>query len=133
MRKRSHVRDWQRASNLLIERSANVTPNYKKGPKYQPENYRPGSLTSQVSKIMESLIRDAIIDHLQKHQLIKGTQHRPASKCSCLPNLLTFLGKANKYVDEGYPVDAVYLYFNKAVDKVPQSWDLHCSLYSLQI
>jgi len=34
-------------------RSANVTPIFKKGCRNQPENYRPVSLTSQLSKVLE--------------------------------------------------------------------------------
>ena len=46
---------------------ANVTPIYKnKGTKSQPCNYRLVSLTSHISKTMESIIRDEIIGHLQK-------------------------------------------------------------------
>ena len=39
-------------------RSANVTPIFKKGCRNQPENYRPVSLTSLLSKVLESIIRD---------------------------------------------------------------------------
>ncbi|KAI0241542.1 hypothetical protein LSAT2_023838, partial [Lamellibrachia satsuma] len=43
-------------------KSANVTPIYKKkGTKSQTSNYRPVSLTSQVSKVMEAIIRDEIV------------------------------------------------------------------------
>ena len=48
-------------------KKANVTPIYKnKGTKSQPCNYRPVSLTSHISKTMESIIRDEIIRHLKK-------------------------------------------------------------------
>ena len=52
---------------LLDWKKANVTPIYKnKRTKSQPCNYRPVSLTSHISKTMESIIRDEIIRHLQK-------------------------------------------------------------------
>ena len=38
-------------------RSANVTPIHKKGDRTNPNNYRPVSLTSQVCKLMESIVR----------------------------------------------------------------------------
>jgi ribonuclease P/MRP protein subunit RPP40 len=38
---------------------------------------------------------------------------------SCLPNLLEFLEDLTKHVDQGYPVDVIYLHFQKALDKVP--------------
>ena len=46
-------------------RQANVSPIYKKEGKAQTANYRPVSLTSQVSKLCESLIRDAVVEHLE--------------------------------------------------------------------
>jgi len=36
---------------------------HKKGNKNEPSNYRPVSLTSIVCKIMESIIRDIIMEH----------------------------------------------------------------------
>ena len=44
---------------------ANVTPIFKKGPKLSAGNYRPVSLSSQVGKIMESCMKDIIIEHLK--------------------------------------------------------------------
>ena len=38
---------------------------------------------------------------------------------SCLANLLCFLEELTKWVDDGSPVDVIYLDFQKAFDKVP--------------
>ena len=102
-------------------KQANVTPIFKKGRRNLPNNYRPVSLTSQVGKLMEAIIKDAIVDHLREHELIKGSQHGFCKGRSCLTNLLTFLEHITKYVDEGYPVDVVYLDFSKAFDRVPHA------------
>ena len=56
-------------------RAANVTPLYKKGNKSTPGNYRPVSLTSVVCKVLESIIKDAIMEHLEQHKLISVSQH----------------------------------------------------------
>ena len=37
----------------------------------------------------------------------------------CLTNILCFLEDVTKWVDEGSPVDIIYLDFKKAFDKVP--------------
>ena len=70
---------------------------------------------------MESCLKDIIIEHLNKYRLIKDSQHGFTSKRSCLTNLLVFLETVTDYIDKGYPVDALYLDFQKAFDKVP-----HC-------
>ena len=43
-------------------KKANVSAIFKKGDKENPGNYRPISLTSQVCKIFESMLRDAIVN-----------------------------------------------------------------------
>jgi hypothetical protein len=98
---------------------ANVTPIFKKGSKGSPGNYRPVSLTCVLCKVMESLLRDAIVEHLVANKLIRDTQHGFTSGRSCLTNLLEYLETLTKLVDEGHSVDIVYLDFAKAFDKVP--------------
>ena len=39
------------------------------------------------------------------------------SKRSCLTNLLQFIETVTDYVDQGYPVDVIFLDFQKAFDK----------------
>ena len=42
----------------MIEKTANVTPLFKKGSKADVKNYRPVSLTSISCKILETIIKD---------------------------------------------------------------------------
>ena len=44
---------------------ANVTPIYKKGSKNDAGNYRPVSLTSVPCKILESIMKDVMVDYLE--------------------------------------------------------------------
>jgi len=98
---------------------ANVTPIFKKGSRRQPENYRPVSLTSQLSKVMESVVRDIITGHLDRHHLIKDSQHGFRHGRSCTTNLLEFLDKVTEATNEKESVDVIFLDFAKAFDKVP--------------
>jgi len=58
--------DWKRA---------NVTPIFKKGSKSDPGNYRPVSLTSVCCKLLESIFRDELMNHLQYNSLLNQSQH----------------------------------------------------------
>ena len=49
---------------------ASVTPIFKKGDKSDPGNSRPISLTSQVCKVLESILRDYIVNHLTNRTLL---------------------------------------------------------------
>ncbi len=102
--------DWHKAS---------ISALYKKDPRNLAENYRPVSLTSQICKAMESLIKDVIVEHLKKHNLIIDSQHGFRQGRSWLTNLLIFLEELSSYIDQGYPVDVIYLDFSKAFNKVP--------------
>ena len=101
-------------------KDANVTPIFKKGSKSTPSNYRPVSLTAVVCKVMESLIRDEITEHLNVNKLLKDSQHGFMRGRSCATNLLEFLEKATTVVDGGGNFDIIYLDFAKAFDKVPR-------------
>ena len=74
-------------------KEANITPLFKKGSRNKPDNYRPMSLTSVVCKLLETLIRDHMVEFLVKHKLINTSQHGFLKARSCLTNLLCFLKK----------------------------------------
>jgi hypothetical protein len=101
--------DWKKAK---------VVPVYKKGSKSDPGNYRPVSLTSVPCKILESLIKDKVMKHLEEEKLIKESQHRFMPGRSCTTNLTIFLDELTKAVDNGKAADVFYLDFAKAFNKV---------------
>lgn len=100
-------------------RIANVTPIFKKGATDAPGNYRPISLTSVVGKLLESIIADRIVGHLEANNLLANSQHGFRRKRSCLTNLLEFFHHMLTVYDETRAIDVVYLDFRKAFDKVP--------------
>src|SRR6266496_3704942 len=100
-------------------KDAGITPLFKKGKKSDPQNYRPISLTSLVCKVLESLIKDSILSHLNKFSLIRSSQHGFTKNRSCLTNLLEFMEEVTSTLDSRKPVDIIYLDFAKAFDKVP--------------
>ena len=99
-------------------RSANVTPIHKKGDKTNPSNYRPVSLTSQVCKLMESIVRQHLVKHLTDNNILRDEQHGFREGRSCLSNLLETLEHWTEIIDEGDGIDVAYLDFRKAFDLV---------------
>ena len=106
-------------------RTANVTPIHKKGDRTDPSNYRPVSLTSQVCKVLESIIRDKIVEHLESNNLLNEAQHGFRKGRSCLTNILETLEQWTKILDEGDGVDVAYLDFRKAFDLVSHELLIH--------
>ena len=99
-------------------RTANVTPIFKKGDRNDPANYRPISLTSQVCKVLESIVREKVIEHLNVNNLLSEEQHGFREGRSCLSNLLTTIEDWTSILDDRDCVDVAYLDFSKAFDLV---------------
>ena len=99
-------------------RSANVTPIHKKGDRTDPSNYRPVSLTSQICKILESIIRKHLLEHLTRNNILRDEQHGFREGRSCLSNLLEVMEDWTQIIDEGDGLDVAYLDFRKAFDLV---------------
>ncbi len=99
-------------------REAIVCPIHKKGDRQDPGNYRPVSLTSIVCKVMETTLKGAIVDHLQRSKTLATSQHGFVPRRCCLTNLLTAEERITTLMDTGEDVDLVYLDFAKAFDSV---------------
>ena len=80
-------------------KTANVTPIYKKGAKSNPGNYRPFSLTSLPCRILESIIKDDLMEHLNQNNLINGSQHSFMQGKLCSTNPIEFLETVTKTID----------------------------------
>jgi len=59
------------------------------------------------------------MDLIKKYKLIKESQHGFLKHRSCLTNLLECLEIVTNYIDQGYPIDVIYLDFQKVFNKVP--------------
>ena len=92
---------------------------FKQGKRQQPGNYRPISLTSVPGKMMEKIIRDAIVQHMEGNDLFSPHQHGFIKGKSCTTQLLEFIEDISSALDDGVDVDVIYIDFKKAFDKVP--------------
>ena len=95
------------------------------GDRTDPGNYRPVSLTSQVCKVLESFVRQHIVEHLNANSILRDEQHGFRERRSCLTNLLVSLEQWTDILDVGDGVDVAYLDFRKAFDLVSHRHLLH--------
>ncbi|CAM4383837.1 unnamed protein product, partial [Caretta caretta] len=112
---------WRSGEVLDDWKKANVVPIFKKGKKEDPGNYRPVSLTSVPGKIMEQVLKESILKHLEERKVIRNSQHGFTKGKSCLTNLIAFYDEITGSVDEGKAVDMLFLDFTKAFDTFSHS------------
>ena len=92
--------EWEEVSIITL---------FKKDSRNKSDNYRPVSLTSVICKLLERLIKNHMVYSLVRHKLLKSSQHGFLKARSYLTNVLCFLEEVNKWIDEGSPVDIIYL------------------------
>lgn len=96
-----------------------VIPIPKKGPSSSPSNYRPISLTCVCCKIMEHIIYSQTVKFLVSVNFFHPSQHGFQKGLSCDTQLALFINDISSSIDHNIPVDALFLDFEKAFDKVP--------------
>ena len=68
---------------------------------------------------MERLLKNAIVDHLEKNSLFSNSQWGFRGKRSCASQLLKVFEEVTAYMEEDHCVDIIYFDFAKAFDSVP--------------
>jgi len=102
--------DWKFASTV---------PIYKKGSKAAVNNYRLVSLTNIVCKVMESIIRDYVMQYFLDSDFFSSTQYGFLKARSTVLQLLKIVDEWTLHLDAGGQIDCIYMDFEKAFDKVP--------------
>jgi hypothetical protein len=101
--------DWLRAY---------ITPVFKKGDATNPLNYRPIALTCTICKIMESVIKDQLLNYLLHKKLITKHQHGFLNKRSTATNLLECTQDWIVALSNHHCVDVIYIDFSRAFDSI---------------
>jgi hypothetical protein len=98
-----------------------ITPIPKKGDPTDPQNYRPIALTATMCKIMESIIKDQIVEFLVGKGLISKHQHAFLKNHSTASNLLDCLQDWSIGLNSCKQTDIIYIDFAKAFDSIVTS------------
>ena len=93
-----------------------ITPLFKKGDPSSVTNYRPISLLSSVSKVLEKLVFNYAADHIFPH--LSDKQFGFIPNRSCLQQLLTTFSIIYQNHSSHYQIDIIFLDFSKAFDTI---------------
>ena len=74
---------------------------------------------------MESIVRDAIVSHMMKHNLLNDDQHGFVPRRDCTTQLLICMENWNNMIETGEAFDIIYTDFAKAFDSVAHVRLLH--------
>ena len=102
-------------------KEARVLPLHKSGLTDDPYNYRPISILSVLSKIIERHVHDQIYKHLSEHNLLYEYQSGFRPQHSCEAALLQMIDTWLKAIDDNQLVGTIFLDLQKAFDVVDHS------------
>jgi hypothetical protein len=95
-----------------------ITPLFKKGVTSDPNNYRPVALTATLCKVMESVIKDQLLQYLTSKGLISKKQHAFIKNHSTATNLLECTHDWFVSLNSRHSTDIVYIDFSRAFDSI---------------
>ena len=97
---------------------AKVIVLFKKGDKYQPNNYRPISLLSCFNKIFEKLLCKRLVKFLEVNKILFEYQYGFRKLYSTSQALIEFTDIIIKFLDEGQYCMSIFVDLTKAFDTV---------------
>ena len=98
-----------------------MTPIYKEGPRDISSNYRPISILSVISKLIEKLTYDRLIKFINKKSILNNNQFGFRSAHSTVHAITTIHERILENVDNDKHTISIYLDLSKAFDCVNHS------------
>jgi hypothetical protein len=99
-------------------KDAVVIPIHKKGSKFSCSNYRPISLLSSFSKLLEKLIKKRLVDFLERVNFFSNRQFGFREGLSTEVALMEFMNHLIGGINDGKKVSGLFLDITKAFDTV---------------
>ena len=101
-----------------ILKIAKVIPIHKKGDESVCDYYRPISLISNISKLLEKLVHERLYSFFEKEKLFFEGQYGFRNKRSTTDALTDITERIRNACDKGYYACGAFLNFRKAFDTV---------------
>ena len=100
---------------------SNVTPVYKAGDPKLSNNYRPISLLSIPSKILERIAQNKLLQYLLENNLLSPSQFGFRPQSSTQEALVTAVNDWHQNLDNGLETASIFFDLSKAFDVLPHS------------
>lgn len=101
-----------------VFKKAIVHPIYKSGDRNSVSNYRPISVLSSLSKILEKILNNTLVNFLEKYHLISNNQYGFRRNKSCEDAVLALTTTAVRNIDRERKCIGIFLDLSKAFDTV---------------
>jgi hypothetical protein len=106
-------------------KSAIVVPIFKRGDPTQPNCYRPISLLSVFSKILEKVVKKQLLSFLNKNKFFSNNQFGFREGMSTEDALLSFMESVYEPINNSKKVSALFIDITKAFDTIDHEILLH--------
>ena len=106
-------------------KTAKVVPIFKKGNKLNLSNYRPISLLTSLSKILEKIIYKRTVTFLKDNKVFCNFQFGFREKHSTSHAILTLINTITSAIDKSLHTIGIFLDFSKAFDTIDHTILLH--------
>ncbi|CAK1591183.1 unnamed protein product [Parnassius mnemosyne] len=95
-----------------------ITPVHKDGDKSDVNNYRPISVLTSLSKIIEKILNKRLVSYLNKYNIISDSQYGFRQGRSTQDAIIALTSEIVNKIDNGYKCVTVFLDLKKAFDTV---------------
>ena len=100
---------------------ARVIPLFKSGDHSNPDNYRPISLLPVISKVLEKLVYNKVVEHLDENNIVYHRQYGFRRRHSTSDASLNLVGDILRSYESNHMVLAIFVDLRKVFDTVSHS------------